>query len=162
VARALIVGCGCRGCDLGTALRERGWQVRGTSRTDTGAARIEAAGLEAAVADPDRGGTVVEQVGDVAVLVWLLDSARGGPTELAALHGPRFERIVHKLVDTPVRGLVVETAGSVPAELLAGAREIAAGAERTWRLPVRALDADRGRPGWSAVAVAAVEAALSG
>ena len=32
MARALIVGCGCRGRELGSALAAAGWQVRGTTR----------------------------------------------------------------------------------------------------------------------------------
>ena len=54
MARALIVGCGCRGRALGRALLDAGWQVRGTTRSGDRAAAIEAEGIEAAVADPDR------------------------------------------------------------------------------------------------------------
>jgi len=43
MARALVVGCGCRGRELGRELRERGWQVRGTTR-GPGIAEIEDAG----------------------------------------------------------------------------------------------------------------------
>jgi len=43
LARALIVGCGCRGRELGTALLAEGWAVRGTSRSEAGLAAIEAA-----------------------------------------------------------------------------------------------------------------------
>jgi len=54
MARILIVGCGCRGRALARELGERGHAVRGTSRTEAGRARIEAAGFEGVVADPDR------------------------------------------------------------------------------------------------------------
>jgi prephenate dehydrogenase len=54
MARALIVGCGCRGRELGMALIERGWVVRGTTRDQAGLAAIEAVGIEPALADPDR------------------------------------------------------------------------------------------------------------
>ncbi len=42
--------------------------MRGTSRGEHGLAAIEAAGIEPALADPDRVGTVLEVVGDVAVV----------------------------------------------------------------------------------------------
>src|SRR3954469_22991118 len=77
LARALIVGCGCRGRELGAELAELGWQVRGTSRGPEERDATEAAGLEWTQADPDRPGTVLDLCGDVAVVVWLLGSAAG-------------------------------------------------------------------------------------
>ena len=65
--------------------------MRGTSRREEGLAAIEAAGIEPALADPDRPGTVLDLVGDVAVVFWLLGSARASPEELAAIHGPRLD-----------------------------------------------------------------------
>ena len=93
LARALIIGCGCRGRELGERLLAAGWAVRGTSRREDGLAAIEAAGVEAAIADPDRVGTVLELVGDVAVVFHLLGSAAGQPEALAEIHGPRLERL---------------------------------------------------------------------
>jgi len=77
VARALIVGCGCRGRELGGQLLAGGWHVRGTARREDGLAAIEAAGIEAAIADPAQPGTVLDLVGDVAAVYWLLGSASG-------------------------------------------------------------------------------------
>jgi uncharacterized protein YbjT (DUF2867 family) len=131
VARALIVGCGCRGRELGGQLLDEGWAVRGTSRRADGLAAIEAAGIEPALADPDRPGTILELVDDVAVLVLLLGSAGGSDEELAAIHGPRLERLLEHLVETPVRGVVYEGTE-------AGA-EIVATASRTWRIPARSI-----------------------
>jgi uncharacterized protein YbjT (DUF2867 family) len=139
VARALIVGCGCRGRLLGEALLGEGWAVRGTSRRDEGLVAIEAAGIEPALADPDRPGTILELVGDVAVVLYLLGSAQGEPEALAAIHGPRLERLAEHLVDTPVRGFAYEMTGSVDGEVLAGGAEILRAAERTWRIPVAIL-----------------------
>ena len=51
--------------------------MRGTSRREEGLAAIEAAGIEAAIADPDRPGTILELVADVALVVWMLGSAEG-------------------------------------------------------------------------------------
>jgi len=135
MARALIVGCGCRGRELGGRLLAEGWAVRGTSRREQGLAAIEEAGIEAALADPDRVGTLLELVGDVAVVFHLLGSAAGEPEAVAAIHGPRLERLLEKVVDTPVRGVVYEACGSVDAAVLAGGAEIVGTASRTWRIP---------------------------
>lgn len=151
MARALIVGCGCRGRQLGGALLAAGWAVRGTSRRAEGLAPIEAAGIEAAVADPDRVGTVLELVGDVAVLYYLLGSATGEPEAVAAIHGPRLESLMEKLVDTPVRGVVYEAAGSVDAALLEAGAEIVRAAGRTWRIPVEIVDGEAGEMADSAL-----------
>ncbi len=129
MARALIVGCGCRGRQLGERLLAEGWAVRGTSRREEGLEAIEAAGIEPALADPDRPGTILELVNDVAVLVLLLGAASGSEEELAAIHGPRLERLLEHLVETPVRGVVYE--GTEEGE------EIVRAAGRTWRIPVR-------------------------
>src|SRR5215218_9800266 len=108
LARALIVGCGCRGRELGGRLLADGWAVRGTSRREEGLAAIEAAGIEPALADPDQPGTILELVDDIAVLVLLLGGASGSDEELAAIHGPRLERLMEHLVETPVRGVLYE------------------------------------------------------
>jgi uncharacterized protein YbjT (DUF2867 family) len=136
VARALIVGCGCRGRLLGERLLADGWAVRGTSRREEGLAAIEAAGLESALADPDRPGTLLDLVGDVAVAYYLLGSAAGEDELLAAIHGPRLERLLEHLVDTPLRGFVYEAVGSVDPALLEGGAEAVRAAARTWRIPV--------------------------
>jgi uncharacterized protein YbjT (DUF2867 family) len=150
VARALIVGCGCHGRELGQRLLAAGWAVRGTSRREQGLVAIEAAGIEPALADLDRVGTVLELVGDVAIVYLLLGSARGEADALAAIHGPRLERLMEKLVDTPVRGVVYEAAGSVEPGRLAGGAEIVRAASRTWRIPVEIAERERnGLPTWS-------------
>jgi hypothetical protein len=150
LARALIVGCGCRGRELGERLLAAGWAVRGTSRREAGLAAIEAAGIEAAPADPDRVGTLLELVGDVAVIFHLLGSATGEREAVAAIHGPRLERLMEKVVDTPVRGLVYEAVGSVDAGVLEGGAEIVNTASRTWRIPVAVVEAELDDPsGWS-------------
>ena len=149
MARALIVGCGCRGRELGSRLDDLGWQVRGTSRRPEGLDAIRTAGLDAAEADPDRPGTVLDLCGDAAVVIWLLGSAAGDGEALSAIHGPRLERLLEKLVDSPVRGFAYEAAGSVDDGLLASGREIVERAGETWRIPVGFLTSDRDRPGWA-------------
>lgn len=142
MARALIVGCGCRGRLLGERLLADGWAVRGTSRHPEWLAPIDAAGIEAALADPDRPGTLLDLVGDVAVVHYLLGSAVGEPETIEAIHGPRLERLMEHLVDTPVRGFVYEAAGSVDPALLAAGAEIVRAAARTWRIPVAVVSAE--------------------
>lgn len=149
MARALIVGCGCRGRELGSGLAERGWQVRGTSRKPAGLEAIEAAGLEPAEADPDTPGTILDLCGDVAVVIWLLGSAGGEPEAIAAIHGPRLERLLEKLVDTPVRGFAYEATGAIGDAVLAAGAEIVERAASTWRIPVAMLAGGRDEPGWA-------------
>ena len=140
MARALIVGCGCRGRELGRRLLEEGWAVRGTSRHEEGLAAIEAAGIEAALADPMRPATVLDLVGDVTTVHWLLGSASGAPEDVAAIHGPRLERLLEHLVETPVRRFVYEAAGAAdPVVLESGAAAVRAAGER-WRIPVEVLE----------------------
>ncbi len=162
MARGLIVGCGCRGRELGARLREDGWEVRGTTRDPARAGPIEARGLEAAIADPDRVGSVLDLVGDVTVLCWLLGSARGEEAELAALHGPRLARLLAELVDTPVRGIVYEAAGSVRrGHLDRGIRELREARER-WRIPFAVIESDPGDvAAWTDAAHDAVRAVIA-
>jgi nucleoside-diphosphate-sugar epimerase len=142
VARALIVGCGCRGRGLGERLIAAGWAIRGTTRDRQCAELIEAAGIDAAVADPGRPGTVLDLVADVAVVHWLLGSAEAEPEATAAIHGARLERLLEKLVDSPVRGFVYEGAGTVEQKYLSAGAEVAQRAADTWRIPVRVVEQD--------------------
>jgi hypothetical protein len=123
-------------------LLQQGWAVRGTSRSAAGLAAIEAAGIEPASADPDRPGTVLEQVGDVAIVAWLMGSASGEPDAIEAINGFRLESLLEKFVDTPVRGVVYEAEGSVGADALAHGAELVEAASERWRIPARILRAD--------------------
>ena len=156
MARALLVGCGCRGRELGRLLRADGWEVRGTSREPERAARIERAGLEGVVADPGRVATVLDHVADVAVVAWLLGSAAGDDESLGAIHGARLERLLEQLVDTPVRGFLYEAAGSVPRWRLQQGAALARAAAERWRIPVEMLDTEPSD--WRRWSVAAVDA----
>jgi hypothetical protein len=131
-------------------LAAEGWLLRGTSRSQAGLDAIAAAGIEPALADPDRVGSVLDLVADVTVVVWALGSA-GGPGELVkALHGPRLERLLERLVDTPVRGFVYEGAGSAPEEALAEGTTVVRAAGGRWRIPVAVVHADpEEHDGWA-------------
>jgi uncharacterized protein YbjT (DUF2867 family) len=136
LARALIVGCGCRGRELGEGLLADGWAVRGTSRHEQGLGAIEAAGIEPALADPERPATLLDLVGDTAAVYWLLGSAVGDSENIEAIHGSRLERFLERLVETPVRRFVYEGMGSVDPAVLKRGAEIARIAGETWRIPV--------------------------
>ncbi|MDX6623523.1 MAG: hypothetical protein QOE75_1455 [Solirubrobacterales bacterium] len=128
-----------------------------------GLAAIEAAGIEPALADPDRPGTLLELVVDVAVVFYLLGSATGADELLDAIHRPRLERLLEHLVDTPVRGFVYEGAGSVDPELLAAGAELVRAAGRTWRIPVAVVEIDPGEPEiWAEEMRKAARGAISG
>ncbi|HEY8001958.1 MAG: hypothetical protein ACHQJ5_00285 [Vicinamibacteria bacterium] len=142
MARALIVGCGCRGRELGAGLRAAGWVVRGTSRSEGGAEAIAAAGIEPAVADPDRIATVLDAIEGVTLIFWLLGSARGEPDAVAALHGPRLERLLEEIVDTPVRGFVYEVTSDLDPAHAGAAFEALRSAGERWRIPFEVVDGD--------------------
>jgi len=124
--------------------------VRGTSRREEGLAAIEAAGIEPALADPDRVGTLLELVGDVTVVFHLLGSAAGDLEAVAAIHGPRLERLLEKIVDTPVRGVAYEAVGSVDGTVLEAGAELVRTASRTWRIPAEIVTLEPNDPAeWS-------------
>ena len=106
-------------------------------------------------------GTVLELCGDVAVVIWLLGSAAGESDAVASVHGPRLERLLEKLVDSPVRGFAYEAAGSVDDRHLAGGREIVERAGETWRIPVAVLTGGRDEQGWAGRSADAVAGLLA-
>ena len=151
----LIVGCGCRGRELSWELRAAGHAVRGTTRAREHLAEIEAAGAEAVLADPDRLGTLMRELHGVSLVCWLMGSAEGGTAQ--GLHGPRLQTLLERLVDTPVRGVVYEAAGSLDPQLLAGGAAAVREASARWSIPAEVVEADPGdREGWLAAMTAAV------
>ena len=162
MARVLIVGCGCRGQALARELVSAGHAVRGTTRTAQRANAISAAGAEPYVADPDRVGTLIGALEGTAIACWLLGSAVGDQAAVAQLHGPRLRSFCERLVDTGVRGLIYEAAGTATPDVLAGGVRLAAEASATWMIPMRVLDADPGVPEmWLRAARAEVDALLA-
>ena len=158
MARALIVGCGCRGSSLAAALAASGHAVRGTTRSPARLPDLEAAGIEGVVADPDRLGTLVPALAGVTVVCWLMGSAEDSPD----VHGPRLRSLTEHLVDTPVRGLVYEAAGSADAALLAEGASIVRQASQTWHMPAEIVDTDpAAHEAWLEAMRAAVERLLS-
>jgi hypothetical protein len=162
LARVLIVGCGCRGRALAGALVADGHAVRGTTRAAAAIEAIEATGAEGVVADPDRLSTLLPRLERVSAVCWLMGSATGEPEAIAAIHGPRLEALLERIVDTPVRGLVYERAGRVrPRCLERGATLVRAAAE-AYPMPVEVVKHDpEDRAGWLEAMRAAVGRVLS-
>jgi NAD(P)-dependent dehydrogenase (short-subunit alcohol dehydrogenase family) len=117
--RVLLVGGGCRGLALARELVADGHAVRATTRHERNRARIEEAGAECWIADPDVVGTLRYALENVTILVWALGTAAGTPEQIAALHGPRLEMMLSKTIDTTVRGIVYEAGGTVPGDAFA-------------------------------------------
>lgn len=156
--RCLIIGCGCRGLALAHALQRDGHAVRGTTRDPQREADLIAAGVEPFVGDPDRVGTLVPALEHAGVVCVLLGTAVG---DVSSLHGSRLEMLLGKLLDTTVRGVVYETAGTVPPDVLArGAEQVRAICEPS-RIPFALLDSDPAdRAAWLERALAAVDSVV--
>ena len=161
MARVLLVGGSARARALVPALAGCGHAVRATGADDDAVALLGEAGAEAVLADPDRLGTLLPHLQGVSALCWLLGSDEGDPEAVRALHGPRLETMVETLVDTHVRGVVYEAAGTVPPEVL---EEGAATVERlgaTFRMPVAIVrHAPDDVQGWVEAVAGAVDSVL--
>jgi threonine dehydrogenase-like Zn-dependent dehydrogenase len=136
VARVLIVGCGCRGTALAHQLGHH--TIRGTTRSPERLSALKTAGIEGVVADPDRLATLVPALSGVTIVCWLMGTASGSPE----LHGARLQTLAEYLVDTPIRGLVYEAAGTVDLAVLAGGAQIVRDASETWHIPSEIVSAD--------------------
>ena len=123
---------------------------------------LEAAGVEAFVADPDRVGTIVPGLQQVSVACLLLGSAVGDQGRIAALHGSRLDMLLEKMIDTTVRGVVYEAAGTVAADVLEAGTEVVSAMCQTSRIPYALIDADPSdHRDWVAAAGAAVERVMA-
>jgi hypothetical protein len=126
-------------------------------------AAIEAAGAEAVLGDPDVVGTLVRSFEHVGVACVMLGSAVGPAAQLAALHGTRLEMLLARMLDTTVRGVVYEAAGSVDPEVLAVGATIVRERCEDSRIPYVLLRAGPGdHRAWTAAAVDAVHRTLDG
>lgn len=99
--------------------------MRASTRDPDRLAEIEKLGAEGVLADPDRVATLARALDHVAVAYVLLGSATGAEEQLDALHTSRLEMLLSRMLDSTVRGIVYEAAGTVPAPILAeGARRV--------------------------------------
>ncbi len=168
VARILIVGGGCRGRRLASALTGEGHRgghaVRITTRAESGRAAIEQAGAECWVGTPARLATLRGALESVTVVCWLLGSAEGSADQLQALHSTRLEFFLGQAIDTTIRGFVYEATGvTVAPEVLAAGEQIVRSAGQRNSIPVAFLRAAIAEPdAWQTDARAAVAGLLAG
>jgi hypothetical protein len=89
---------------------------------------------------------VLDAIEGVALVYWLLGSAQGDPDAVAALHGPRLQRLLEEIVDTPVRAVVYEVTVGLDPEHAGAAFAALSDAGRRWRIPFEVVDAERAKP----------------
>ncbi len=112
--------------------------------------------------DPDRLGSLVGALDHVSVALILLGSADGTDDQLSALHGPRLQTLLTKMVDSTVHGVVYEASGTVDPVLLAAGRSATLAFGERARAKVALLSADPADPSaWLREAVGCVEAVLA-
>jgi hypothetical protein len=142
MARVLLVGGGRRALALTEQLVTDGHAVRATTRDPARVDAIRAAGAEPFVGDPDRIATLMGALTGVTVLAWLMGTASGDAERVFALHDTRLRMLWEKLVDTPVRGVIYEAAGTVSDQALIRGEAVARVAHDTWRIPLAYVRAD--------------------
>lgn len=159
--RVLLIGGGCRGLALAERLVADGHAVRAATRHEAHRARIEGAGAECWIGDPDVVGTLRYALENVTVLVWALGTATGPADAIAALHGSRLAMMLSKSIDTTVRAIVYEAAGTLPAEILArGVVELRRACE-LHEIPHEILTVDPADTGaWATAARASIDRLL--
>ncbi len=124
---------------------------------------LETDGIEAVIGDPDRVGTIAPALDHVGLVCVLLGSAEGDSESLVALHGPRREMLLSRTLDSTVRGLVYECAGSVDRAVLERGAETVRSVCGSSHIPYALLDADPGQhEEWLAAALRAHEQLLAG
>jgi hypothetical protein len=159
--RVLLVGGGCRGLVLTRALVADGHAVRAVTRSEAGRAEIEAAGAECWIGDPDVVGTLRYALESATILVWALGTATGSPAQIAALHGTRLEMMLGRTIDSTVRGVLYEAAGTAgAAAFAAGVAELRRTCERN-EIPFEILEQDpAGSDAWATAARDAMDRLL--
>lgn len=161
VARILIIAGGARGRALAGDLAGEGHAVRITTREPARRAEIEATGAECWIGTPDRIATLRYALDGVTLACWLLGTACGEPASLHALFGTRLEFFINQTIDTTVRGLIYEAAGSVDLATLAAGRALISERAAYNAIPLAVLDADPRDPeAWAAQARAAIAGLL--
>lgn len=159
--RVLLVGGGCRGRELARLLVADGHAVRAVTRDEAGRAAIEATGAECWIGDPDVVGTLRYALENVTILVWALGTARGAPAAIAALHGTRLEMMLGRVIDSTVRGVVYEAAGTAGDEVLAaGAAELRRVCELNEIPYALVVDNPRDGEAWNAAARQSIDRLL--
>jgi len=124
---------------------------------------LEAVGVEPVLGDPDRVATIAPSFEHVAVACVLLGSAVGAAEDLRALHETRLEMLLLRMLDTTIRGVVYEAAGSIDGDVLAAGAARVRDACTGSRIPYALLAADPADlDAWRRAARDAVEDMLGG
>ncbi len=161
MARLLIVGGGCRGERLAERAVGEGHAARIVTRDARRHARIEAVGAECRIGDPNRLGTLRGVLDGVTIACWLLGTASGSEEQLHELHHARLRAFLESAVDTTVRGVIYEAAGTVAEATLAVGEQIATKVAGANAMPLAILRSDpRELPGWLEQACATVDLLL--
>jgi hypothetical protein len=161
MARVLIVGGGERGRWLAGRLGEQGLASRIVTREEGGRTAIEAVGAQCWIGTPDRLGTLIGALDGVSVACWLLGCASGSPEDVRALHDARWHSFMVKTIDTTIKGVIYEAAGTVSAEVLDGGVRIAVEVAARNEIPLQLLRADPAeRERWRVEALGALSAIL--
>jgi hypothetical protein len=160
--RIFMVGGGRRGLGLAGDLIAEGHAVRFVTRSAQRRAEIEAVGCECWIGDPDRIGTLRYGLENVTILMWLLGTATGpDPERLQALHGTRLRMMLEKTIDSTVRGVVYENAGTVADDVLASGVAEVLHAHELNEIPYQLIEVDpEEREAWRTAAHAAIETLL--
>ncbi len=162
MARILIVGGGERGLWLAAEVSEQGHAARVLTRSEGRRQAIEDAGAQCSLGDPNRLSTLIGALDGVTIACWLLGCATGDEEQVAALHGPRLRSFLTKTIDTSVRGVVYEAAGTLPPQLLQDGARIAGEVAARNEIPFAVLKADPADRGpWRDEALAAIERLLA-
>jgi hypothetical protein len=158
-----MVGGGRRGLGLASDLVAEGHAVRFVTRDEARRDEIENAGCECWIGDPDRIGTLRNGLENVTILMWLMGTATGpDPERLAALHGTRLRMMLEKTIDSTVRGVVYENAGTVGEEMLASGVAEVLHAHDMNEIPYELIEVDPSeRVAWREAAHAAIETLLA-
>lgn len=161
--RVLIVGGGERGLALAARLRARGDAARVVTRREERRDAIEAVGAECLIGDPDRIGTLRYACENVTALVWALGCASGEDAgKIAALHDSRLSMMLERTIDTTVRAVVYEAAGSLSPEHFASGRAVVTRLCERNEIPHALLEADGSDPqAWAEAGEAAILELLS-
>jgi hypothetical protein len=154
MARVLIVGGEERGRVLAAVLLERGYAVRVVGGPSARARARTPPGAEPFDADPERPGTLKAALEQVTIACWLFGSAAGTAERLRALHGARLERFLHQTIDSSMRGLLYEAAGSIDPSTLAAGRRLVSDFAMSNAVPLALITAEPSDPaGWLAHAL---------
>jgi NAD(P)-dependent dehydrogenase (short-subunit alcohol dehydrogenase family) len=130
VARLLVVGGSSRrALSLTRELVADGHAVRAVTRSEDNRERIEAAGAECWIGDPDVIGTLRYALENVTLLLWLL-----GTVDRPELHGSRLAMMLEKTIDTTARGVIYETGPAAPPEGAATVERVAGYNEIPYRI----------------------------